>query len=107
ELPVPHTGENDAFAGLTALGPVPTERKARDWALVLQSMQLRHVLRRGSAGWVVLVRDAEYLRAVRAIDGYEVENRDWPPRPVRERPRHTAPPIAPLVFALLVAFFFV
>jgi rhomboid protease GluP len=99
--------EVDPFAGLTALGPVPGERKARDWALVLQSMSIWHAIRRPYAGWVVLVHDEDYARAAEAIDRYEAENRDWPPRPARERLRHSTSPITPLVFAALVAFFFI
>ena len=99
--------EEDAFAGLTALGPVPHERKARDYALVLQSMSIWHVIRRSYAGWVLLVRDADYAKASVAVDRYEEENRDWPPRPVRERPRHAASPVTPLLFLTLIAFFFV
>lgn len=99
--------DEDAFAGLTALGPVPHERKARDHALVLQSMSIWHVIRRSYVGWVLLVRDADYAAAASAIDGYEEENRDWPPRPVRERPRHTASPVTPLLFLTLIAFFLV
>ncbi len=93
--------------GLTAIGPVPSERKARDWALVLQSMSVRHLIRHSFAGWVLLVDDAEYEGARAAIDRYEAENRDWPPRPTRERARYASSPIIPGVFALMVAFFFV
>jgi len=99
--------EGDAFAGLTALGPLASERKARDWALVLQSMSMWHVIRRSYAGWVVLVRDADYARASEACDRYEAENRDWPPRPARERPRHSPSVVAPALFAALIAFFLV
>jgi membrane associated rhomboid family serine protease len=105
--PAASAPEEDAFAGLTALGPVPHERKARDYALVLQSMSLWHVIRRSNAGWVLLVRDADYAKASGAIDHYEEENRDWPPRPVRERPRHAASPLTPLLFLTLIAFFLV
>jgi membrane associated rhomboid family serine protease len=97
----------EAFPGLTALGPVASERKVRDWALVLQSMSVWHAIRRSYAGWVLLVNDADYRAASAAIDGYEAENRDWPPRPTRERPRHAASLVIPTLFALLVAFFVV
>ncbi len=104
-LPAPVADE--AFAGLTAIGPVPSERKARDWALVLQSMSTWHVIRRSAAGWVLLVRDGDYPSASTSIDRYETENRDWPPPPTRERPRHGASPAIPLLFAALVAFFLI
>jgi membrane associated rhomboid family serine protease len=99
--------ENDLFPGLMALGPVPTERKARDWALVLQAMSIWHALRRSSMGWMVLVREADYRKAQHSIDHYEAENRDWPPREVKERPRFRTSPVIPLMFAALIAFYFV
>jgi rhomboid protease GluP len=98
---------DEPLAGLVALGPVPGERKVRDWALVLQSMSIWHVIRRSHAGWILLVRDADYAAAAQSIDNYEAENRDWPPRPTRERARHASSPTIPLVFAALCAFFLV
>jgi rhomboid protease GluP len=98
---------DDPFAGLTLLGPVAHERKARDWALVLQSSSIWHIVRRTQGGWAVLVRDADYRRSAGAIDRYEAENRDWPPPKTRERPRHAPSIIAPLVFGALIAFFLV
>lgn len=100
-------GESEELPGLTALGPVAGERKARDWALVLQSMSIWHAIRRSYAGWVVLVRDGDYRRAAHAIDHYEAENRDWPPPPVRERARHMPSIAIPLLFVALAAFFLV
>lgn len=104
---LPQPPAEEAFPGLTALGPVASERKARDWALVLQSMSVWHVIRRSYAGWVLLVNDADYPSASKSIDRYEAENRDWPPRPTRERPRHRPSLVIPSVFAALVAFFLV
>lgn len=92
--------------GLTAIGPVD-QRKVRDWALVLQSMSIRHTPRYIPGGWVLLVNDEDYARASAAIDRYEVENRDWPPPRVRERPRHAPSIIVPLLFAALALFFLV
>ncbi|MFT3773186.1 MAG: rhomboid family intramembrane serine protease [Minicystis sp.] len=106
--PLVAAGEQDeALPGLVALGPVASERKARDWALVLQSMSIWHAIRRSYAGWVVLVNDADYAAAAQSIDKYEAENRDWPPRPTRERARHASSATIPVIFGLLVAFFLV
>lgn len=99
--------EVEPTLGVTALGPVHSERKVRDWALVLQSSELWHVIRYTQAGWVLLVRDADYPVASSSIDRYESENRDWPPRPVRERPRHAASIVPALVFSALALFFMV
>jgi rhomboid protease GluP len=106
-LATPEAAPDDALAGLVALGPVPSERKVRDWALVLQSMSIWHVIRRSYAGWILLVRDADYAASAQSIDRYEAENRDWPPRPTRERARHASSATIPLVFAALCAFFLV
>lgn len=92
--------------GLTAIGPVD-QRKIRDWALVLQSMSIWHTPRYIPGGWVLLVRDSDYDRASTAIDRYEVENRDWPPPRVRERPRHAPSVVVPLLFAALAVFFLI
>lgn len=92
--------------GLTAIGPVD-QRKIRDWALVLQSMSVWHTPRYIPGGWVLLVRDVDYDRASTAIDRYEVENRDWPPPRVKERPRHAPSIVVPLLFAALAVFFLV
>ena len=101
----PSPSDPDPGLGITAIGPVHSERKARDWALVLQSSELWHAVRFTQAGWVLLVRDEDYPRAASSIDRYEAENRDWPPRPQRERARHPASVIPALVFTALALFF--
>ena len=101
------TSSPEPALGLTALGPIGSERKARDWALVLQSMSIWHAARHTSRGWFLLVRDEEYARASGSIERYEVENRDWPPPRPRERLRHPASLAAPIVFFVMAAFFLV
>lgn len=101
------TSSPEPTHGLTALGPIGSERKARDWALVLQSMSIGHAARHTSRGWFLLVRDEEYARASASIERYEVENRDWPPPRPRERLRHPASLAAPIVFFAMAAFFMV
>lgn len=91
--------------GFTAIGPIATERKTRDWSLVLQSIDVWHVVHRTFAGWILLVRNQDYDRASTSIDRYEAENRDWPPRRARERPRHEGTKLAPFIFLALAAFF--
>jgi membrane associated rhomboid family serine protease len=93
--------------GFTAIGPIETERKTRDWSLVLQSINVWHVAHRTFAGWVLLVRDRDYDRASTSIDRYEAENKDWPPRRAPERPRHADTKIAPFIFLALAFFFLV
>jgi membrane associated rhomboid family serine protease len=101
------TGSPVPGLGLTALGPIGAERKARDWALVLQSMSIWHAARHTPRGWFLLVRDEDYARASGSIERYEVENRDWPPPRPRERLRHPASLAAPIVFFAMAAFFMV
>ncbi len=103
----PPVDQQEPMAGLTAIGPVHSERRIRELALVLQSIDVWHVIRPTSSGWVLLVRDEDYAAAATSIDRYEAENRDWPPRPVRERPRHAASPLPAIVFAALALFFVV
>lgn len=91
--------------GLSALGPLSSERKGREWSLVLQSMGVWHALRSSYGGWFVLVHDADRARASAAIERYEEENRDWPPRETRERPRFAGTPLAPFLFIALAVFF--
>jgi membrane associated rhomboid family serine protease len=99
----PPPRDDEPAPGLAQIGPVH-ERRARDWALVLQSMGLWHVRRHAGFGWVLWVNEGDRARAERAIQRYEQENRDWPPREARERPRFGASPVAPLLFLALIAF---
>ncbi len=99
--------DDPVYLGLTAIGPAPSERAVREHALVLQSKQVWHVIKRTPVGWVLLVRDADYPAASEEIRRYESENRNWPPPIRRERPRHEVSSWTPLVFAALVAFFMV
>jgi membrane associated rhomboid family serine protease len=93
--------------GFTAIGPIASERKTRDWSLVLQSIEIWHVVHRTFAGFILLVRNQDYDRARSSIDRYEVENRDWPPRREKERPRHEGARFAPFIFLAIAAFFLV
>lgn len=109
--PSARAGEGGAEAGpdwgLTALGPVETHRRALELALVLQSMGIWHVVRPGVGGYFLFVRDADYARAARGLDRYEEENRDWPPRVVRERLRYPSSWLPVLAFAALAVFYLV
>lgn len=93
--------------GFTAIGPIYGERKAREWSLVLQSIEVWHVVHHTQSGWVLLVRDHDYERARASIDRYEVENRDWPPRRPREKARHPESRVPMALFIALAAFFLV
>ena len=100
----PPPDEPEPLPGYTMLGPVHSDRQARDWSLVLQSMGIAFERRRFPVGWVLFVSDDDYAKAAKSIQSFEAENRDWPPRPVKERPRHAPSLAIPVVFALLAAF---
>ena len=90
-----------------AVGPIYEPRKLRDWALVLASMNIAYAVRAvpGEHRAYIVVGASDRPRAVRAIQLYEAENRDWPPRPERERLPYARTLVAPLLMSLLVVFF--
>jgi membrane associated rhomboid family serine protease len=91
--------------GPTVIGPVSTTRQAREWSLVLASMDVPHSVREAQQGFVLLVSAGDYARAVQAIRLYEAENRNWPPVAPRERLPHPRSLAAPLFLALFVIFY--
>lgn len=101
---VEHEREDEAVLP-AILGPVGG-RKLREYALVLQSMQIPHEARHDGRAGYILVAEADRERAVAAIRLYETENRDWPPKRVRERLPYPRSLIAPAVFLGLALFFF-
>jgi rhomboid protease GluP len=105
-LPEPPAEERSPLHGLTAIGPT-TERKSREWSLVLQSSETWHSVRWTPSGFILLVRDGDYDAASTSIDRYEAENRDFPPRRTREEARFAPSAVAPLIFLALAAFFLV
>lgn len=92
----------DSGAGVIA---VPDARRTRDWSLVLGSQQIAHAVHGTPTGWILLVDGRDLARAREAIRLYETENRNWPPRAVRERLPYARSLVAPLVLAALAAFF--
>jgi rhomboid protease GluP len=90
--------------GLTAIGPHNSDRQLRESALVLSAVGIPHSLVHGVGGGFLLVRDADYDRARSNLDTYEEENRNFPPRIERERPRYGGLPIVALAFVALAVF---
>jgi membrane associated rhomboid family serine protease len=90
---------------LGALGPVSSRRRAREWSLVLQSQAIDSSLELRPVGWIVRVAEPDQGRAKAVIDEYEAENADWPPKRVRDVPRHAPSGVIPLAFAALALFF--
>jgi membrane associated rhomboid family serine protease len=88
------------------IGPL-VSRQVRDWTLVLTSMGIAHAVRDAHPGWVILVAGEDHARAVRAIELYEAENKNWPPRRARELLPYSRTLAAPLVMLMLVLFYLV
>jgi hypothetical protein len=84
---------------LAWLGPFGSERRTREVALVLQSAGIGHY---ASHGGFVAVAATDGPKARAAVDAYLQENRDWPPREARERPRYAGLPWIAAAFALFV-----
>jgi membrane associated rhomboid family serine protease len=91
-------------AGLTAIGPHASDRQLRESALVLSAVGIPHSLVHGVGGGFLLVRDGDYDRARSNLDSYEEENRNFPPRPGRARPRYGGMPVVALAFIALAVF---
>ena len=88
------------------IGPLNDRRQAREWALVLQSQHISFVMQATVEGVVLRVSASDAERAWGAIELYEEENRDWPPTPPKDVPRHAPSPVMLLAFALVTLFFF-
>jgi membrane associated rhomboid family serine protease len=88
------------------IGPLQS-RQVREWTLVLSSMGIAHAVRDAHPGWVILVSGEDQARAVRAIELYEAENKNWPPRRARELLPYSRTLAAPLVMLMLVLFYLV
>jgi membrane associated rhomboid family serine protease len=86
---------------LAWLGPFGSERRTREVALVLQSAGIGHY---ASHGGFIAVAATEGPKARAAVEAYLQENRDWPPRETRERPRYAGLPWIAAAFALFVVF---
>jgi membrane associated rhomboid family serine protease len=100
---VAHGEERERERGF--IGPIREPRKMREWALVLSSMNIACSARETLDGWIILVSDGDYARAIEAIRLYEIENRDWPPRQAREELPYPRTLMAPAVFFTLLLFF--
>lgn len=95
----------DELPGFTVLGPIGSREKARDHGLVLASMRIPYVTRLIPGGFVLLVHDRDYPRAASAIDRFEEENRDWPPKRARDVAAFTFSPLFAVGFLALAVFF--
>jgi rhomboid protease GluP len=95
----------DELPGFTVLGPIGSREKARDHGLVLASMNIPYVTRLIPGGFVLLVHDRDYGRAATALDRFEEENRDWPPKRARDIAAFTFSPLFAIGFLAIAVFF--
>jgi rhomboid protease GluP len=100
----PPSGTSYLDSSTGVIGPLQS-RQVREWTLVLASMGIAHAVRDAQSGWVILVAAGDQARAVRAIELYEAENRNWPPRRARELLPYARSLMAPLVMLMLVLFY--
>jgi len=76
-------------------------RKAREWALVLNSRGVTHRLRHIGRMVMISVRQGDLQRAERELKLYEDENADWPPVFETTKPRGDELLIAIAIFGAL------
>lgn len=90
-------------------GPLRDGRKLAEWSLVLKSIGVEHLVSTQTEGWYIAVGVENAARVERALEEYEDENRNWPPR-TSARDRLAFEPSAALVvgwsisLALIFAF---
>jgi len=97
--------EAEPAPSVAFIGPLPNARQAREWALVLQSQSIAYAMLPQVDGWLLRVTAHEHERAVDAIDLYETENENWPPKH-DDLPRHPPSPVILLALLAMVLFFF-
>jgi rhomboid protease GluP len=104
----PPSGTSYLEPSTGVIGPLQS-RQVREWTLVLASMGIAHAVRDAAPdtppGWVILVAAGDRPRAIRAIELYEAENKNWPPRRARELLPYARSLAAPLVMLMLVLFY--
>jgi membrane associated rhomboid family serine protease len=106
-----HSGEIEVNEGDSLSERVPVEATpdpdlAHLWSLVLHAADIKHGLRKGKAGWQLLVAEENVSRAKEELLLFAEENRNWPPervtRPARETIVEKSPPVLPVIGGLAV-----
>ncbi|MEJ2470656.1 MAG: rhomboid family intramembrane serine protease [Desulfuromonadales bacterium] len=77
--PLPAALEGKATTNLS-------RRRMRTWSLVLEARHIPWRNERRGLGWQLLVPAAMHAAALRELQQYENENRDWPPSPPQGTP---------------------
>ncbi len=83
----------------------PDGQQAEAWAFVLEAVGVPHQVMSMTNGWAVLVDPADAARASAALEAHDREAAE--PASDHPPPDHGASPVALLVPAALVAFFFI
>lgn len=86
------------------IGPIREGRKARLWALVLQSQSIAFSLIYEEDSWHLRIAATDLESALESIKLYENENKNWPPRPARDSPRHASSPVMAIAFFAAIIF---
>lgn len=93
----PHLGAPD-------LPGIHTRRQVRGWSLVLKARLIPCRTERQRLQWQLLVPEAYFEAAIRELQHYENENRDWPPSPPGLQPSHDNIFSTIAVLVMLAAF---
>lgn len=67
-------------------GALLSRRRMQSWSLVLEARRIPWRAERKGFGWQLLVPESLRAAAVREVQHYENENRDWPPPPPQGSP---------------------
>lgn len=105
--PPPEPSRSEGAAGdepEARMIPMRSSRRAREIALVLQSIPVWHAIRHDLDGVSLVVQSADYATAMQAIARYEEENRDWPPKRTTEQLRHPSSWAPAWMFLAIAAF---
>ncbi len=97
---------HDDQSGWVSVGETPETEGAHLWSLVLHAADIEHGLRRGQAGWQLLVLEEDLPRAREELRLFSEENHNWPPeraiRSEREGVVEKSPSVLPVLGALVV-----
>lgn len=80
------------------------KRRLKNWMLVLQSRQIPYRTEKRGHAWQLLVPVDQYQNACHELRQYEIENRNWPPPPPRERKLHENTASTIWIFVFLTIF---
>lgn len=93
-----------SLTGSAELPGAYSRRQVRSWSLVLKSRLIPCRIERQRLQWQLLVPESYLEAAIRELQHYENENRDWPPAPPAFQPSHNNFFSTVVVLIILAAF---